>query len=63
MEVCMNVVRLGRQSVKIFFILVLSCLFTLGPGSLARAGASVNEELATPPGFHVSGDHCWMRMG
>ena len=52
----MHVIRLGRQSIKIFFVLMLACLLSLGPGSLARADASpVNQEPATPPGFRVSG--------
>src|SRR5687768_7913607 len=56
MEVSMSVVRLGRRSLKVFLVLVLACLLSLGPESLARAdGFPVNQEPATPPGFRVSG--------
>ena len=54
----MDIVRLGRQSAKLGFVLILFCLLALGPGSIARAGASFgnnrNIEAATA-GFHVSG--------
>jgi hypothetical protein len=56
MEVSMSVVHLGRRSLKVFLVLVLACLLTLGPGSFARAdGFPVQKEPATPPGFRVSG--------
>src|SRR4026208_1408567 len=46
MEVSMNMIRVGRWSVRIFFVLLLACLLALGRGSRAEAVTA---------GFHVSG--------
>ena len=55
----MNMIRIGRQSIKFFFVLLLACLLTLGPGSIAEAGTSSGNAggtiKAVPAGFHVSG--------
>jgi len=42
----MKILRFGLQFAKLCLIVVLSCLFALGPGSTVRASSS---------GFHVSG--------
>ncbi|HEU4746745.1 MAG TPA: glycoside hydrolase family 5 protein, partial [Anaerolineales bacterium] len=55
----MHIVRFGRQSVKLCFVLLLACLLTLGPGSMAKAGTSSGRasgsSKAAPIGFHVGG--------
>src|SRR5215216_2524666 len=46
----MNLRRFGRQFARICFIVVLSCLFALGPSSNVRAGGGGGSS-----GFQVSG--------
>jgi mannan endo-1,4-beta-mannosidase len=48
-----------RKSAELFLVFLVSCLFTLGPGSIARASTlprNIHEEMsAAATGFHVSG--------
>jgi mannan endo-1,4-beta-mannosidase len=55
----MKMIRAGRRSIKFFLVLVLACLLTLGPGSMAEAEAFLHNAdgniEAVTAGFHVSG--------
>jgi mannan endo-1,4-beta-mannosidase len=57
MEVSMNIVRLGLQSRKLCFVLILICVFTLGQASTAWVGAApVNRDGYASPMNATSSD-------
>ena len=51
----MNIVRLGRQSVRVCFVLMLFYVFALGPGSMAGASPMDSATNASAADLRVSG--------
>ena len=51
----MHIVRLGRQSARVCFVLFLFCLFALGPGSMAGASPMDSTRKVSAADLRVSG--------